>query len=329
MQSVGPDLILAPCLSAVVFSVKPPGLMSRFAANALLLLAAALWGAAFIAQTDAGHYLNAGWFTGLRFVLAFLVVLPLGFIEARRNPITLRQLYGLLPLILVFAFSMLVQQWGLAYTSVTHAGFLTGLYVVFVPLVEVLWLRRMPHPLIWPATFMALLGTWFLGGGFESLNFGDLLIIISAFGYSLQILLMQKAARGASGPVTAALGQSAACVLLGCSIGAMGGVPHWLTVLHCWPELVYGGAISGGLAFLLQAICQRYTGATDAAVMMMSESLFAAFFAALLLHERMEAKGWLGCTLIFGALVLAQIGPALWPWRGVTAPDARDAAPPC
>lgn len=302
-------------LPARAFSGRRPGLMSRLAANALLLLAAALWGAAFIAQADAGHYLNAGWFTGLRFVLAFLVVLPLGLMEIRRNPITLRQLSGLLPLAAVFAFSMLAQQWGLAFTSVTHAGFLTGLYVVFVPLIEVLWLRRLPHPLIWLATIMALAGTWFLGGGFESLNFGDLLIIISAFGYSLQILLMQKAARGALGPVTASLTQSAGCVLVGCSLGAIGGLPHWLTILHCWPELVYGGAVSGGIAFLLQAICQRYTGATDAAVMMMSEALFAAFFAALLLHERMGAAGWFGCSLIFGALVLAQIGPALIPWR--------------
>lgn len=289
--------------------------MSRLAANALLLLAAALWGAAFIAQSDAGHYLNAGWFTGLRFILAFLVVLPLGVVEARRHHITPRQCLRLLPLAGVFAFSMLLQQWGLAFTSVTHAGFLTGLYVIFVPMIEVLWLRRLPHPLIWVAALLALAGTWLLGNGFDHLDFGDLLVIVSALGYSLQILLMQRAARSALGPVTAALSQSAGCVLIGCAVGAMGGIPQSLTILQCWPELAYGGIVSGGVAFLLQAICQRYTGATDAAVMMMSEALFAAFFAAIMLHERMGATGWLGCALLFAALVLAQIGPALWPGR--------------
>lgn len=289
--------------------------MSRLAANALLLLAAAIWGGAFVAQADAGHYLNAGWFTGLRFVLAFLAVLPLGIMEARRKSFAVRQLISLVPLAVVFAFSMLVQQWGLAFTSVTHAGFLTGLYVIFVPLMEVLWLRRLPHPLIWFAAILALAGTWFLGGGFDHLNFGDGLIILSAIGFAVQILLMQRAARGAVGAVAAALCQSCGCVLTGCVIGAMGGIPQWSVIVHCWPELAYGGVVSGGVAFLLQAICQRYTGATDTAVMLMSEALFAALFAALLLHERMGATGWLGCCLLFAALVLAQIGPTLLPWR--------------
>lgn len=289
--------------------------MSRLAANALLLLAAALWGGAFIAQADAGHYLNAGWFTGLRFILAFLAVLPLGIKEARRKPVTISQLLSALPLAVVFGLSMLVQQWGITHTSVTHAGFLTGLYVIFVPLIEVLWLRRLPHPLVWLAAILALAGTWFLGGGFDHLNFGDCLIILSSLGFAVQILLMQRAARGAVGAVAAALCQSMGCVLIGCGIGALGGIPHWSIIVHCWPELAYGGIISGGVAFLLQAVCQRYTGATDTAVMLMAEALFAALFAALLLHERMGATGWVGCTLLFAALVLAQVGPVLLPWR--------------
>lgn len=289
--------------------------MSRTVANLLLLLAAALWGGAFVAQSEAGHYLNAGWFTGLRFILAFLVVLPLGVVEARRKPLSLHHLRAVIPLAVVFAAAMLIQQWGMVYTSVTHAGFLTGLYVIFVPLLEVLWFRRLPHPLIGLAALLALAGTWFLGGGLDHLNAGDVLIIISALGFAVQILLMQQVARSAVGPVTAALSQSAGCVLIGCSIGAMGGVPGFAIIAHCWPELAYGGIISGGVAFLLQAICQRYTSATDTAVMLMSEALFAAFFAALLLHERMGSSGWVGCGLLFAALVLAQFGPALLPGR--------------
>lgn len=287
--------------------------MSRLAANLLLLLAAALWGGAFISQSEAGHYLSAGWFTGLRFILAFLVVLPLGLAEAQRKGFAWHGLLGTVPLAVVFALAMLVQQWGIQFTSVTHAGFLTGLYVIFVPLIEVIWLRRMPHPLIWLAALLALAGTWFLGGGFDHLEFGDLLVIISAVGFAVQILLMQRAARGEVGPVTAALSQSAGCVLIGCTIGAMGGFPHAKIIFQCWPELAYAGIISGGIAFLLQAICQRYTGATDTAVMLMSEALFAALFASILLHERLKISGWVGCSLLFAALVLAQIGPVLLP----------------
>ncbi|MDE1895968.1 MAG: DMT family transporter [Rhodospirillales bacterium] len=287
--------------------------MSRLTANSLLLLAAALWGGAFVAQAQSTAYLNAGWYTGLRFLLAFLVVFPLGVVETRRAGSFLAGLGGIVPLGLVFAVSSLLQQWALAFTSVTHAGFLTGLYVIFVPVLEVIFLRRAPHPLVWLAALLALAGTWFLGGGFSSLARGDVAVIISAFGFAVQILLMQRVVRGTGRPVAAALGQSLACVVVGSAAG--GGLPHWHAVASCLPQLFYGGIISGGLGFLLQAICQRHTGATDTAVILMAEALFAALFAALILHERMSSTGWLGCVLLFGALVLAQIGPVLLPRR--------------
>lgn len=301
--------------------------MTRLTANALLLLAAALWGGAFVVQAEAGAYLNAGWFTGLRFILAFVVVLPLGIAEARRARAAGRRagvagLAVLLPLALVFALSTFLQQWALSFTSVTHAGFLTGLYVIFVPVLEVVILKRMPHPLIWLAALLALTGTWFLGGGFSSLSRGDWLIILSAFGFAVQILLMQRAAQNYARPVAAALSQSAACVVLGCAAGGMIAPLHAQAVLSCLPELLYGGIVSGGIAFLLQAVCQRYTGATDAAVMLMGEALFAALCAALFLHERLSTKGWLGCGLLFAALLLAQLGPVLLPRRPATARPA-------
>ncbi|MGE4480660.1 DMT family transporter [Acidocella sp.] len=296
--------------------------MSRLTANFLLLLAAALWGGAFVAQAQGAAYLDAGWFTGLRFILAFLAVLPLGIAEARRAGSAFAGLGGVVPLAGVFAISTLLQQWALALTSVTHAGFLTGLYVIFVPLLEVGIFRRAPHPLIWLAALLALAGTWFLGGGFDSLSRGDLLVILSALGFAVQILLMQHVARGTGRPVAAALGQSMACVVLGCAVGGIGGLPRWHDIMGCLPQLLYGGILSGGVAFLLQAICQRHTGATDTAVILMAESLFAALFAALLLHERLSGRGVLGCALLFSALVLAQIGPMLMPRRLTPEHDA-------
>ncbi|GAN80885.1 DMT family transporter [Acidocella aminolytica] len=285
--------------------------MSRLTANSLLLLAAALWGGGFVAQAEAGGYMNAGWYTGLRFILAFLAVLPLGLAEARRSSFRLSGVGGMALLALVFAISTLLQQWALSFTSVTHAGFLTGLYVIFVPVLEVLFFRRTPHPLVWFAALLALAGTWFLGDGFDHIGLGDWLVILSALGFAVQILLMQHVARGSARPVAAALSQSAACVFMGCGVGAFGGLPSWEGISGCMPQLFYGGVISGGIGFLLQAVCQRHTGATDTAVMLMAESLFAAIFAAILLHERLSGTGWLGCGLLFTALVLAQIGPVL------------------
>ena len=253
----------------------------------------------------------------MRFLLAFLAVLPLGIAEARRAGSFFAGLGGIVPLGLVFAISSLLQQWALELTSVTHAGFLTGLYVIFVPFLEVVFFRRTPHPLVWLAALLALAGTWFLGGGLNAISRGDLLVILSAFGFAIQIMLIEHVVRATGRPVAVALGQSLACVVLGCAAGGAGGLPHWHAVTGCLPQLLYGGVISGGLAFVLQAICQRHTGAADTAVILMAEGLFAAVFAALILHERMASTGWLGCVLLFGALVLAQIGPMLMPRRVV------------
>lgn len=288
--------------------------MPRLAANFGLLLAAAIWGGGFIAQHAAGH-LGAAWFTGLRFCLAFLAVLPFGLFEARRaaHPVAPAHLWLLLPLGLSFFAGVILQQWAMTHTSVTHVGFLTGLYVIFVPVLETLFRRRLPHITIWVAALLALAGTACLSGGLGRLSLGDGLTILAALAFAVQILLLDRFVKVSGRPVLAALVQSAACVLLGLTLGAFGGPLRWATLgLILWP-LVYAGALSGGIAFLLQAVFQRFTPAADAAVMLMAESLFAALFAALLLGERMGAGGWLGCGLLFTSLLLAQAGALLAP----------------
>ncbi|WP_325357135.1 DMT family transporter [Acidisoma sp.] len=286
--------------------------MSRLSANLGLLLAAAIWGGGFIAQSEAAS-LGAGWLTGLRYILAFLVVLPLGVWEARRaaHPLGAAECLLLLPLGFAFFAGTILQQWAVAVTSVTHVGFLTGLYVIFVPCLETLVSRRLPHPAIWVAALLALIGTWFLAGNLGGLGAGDLMTIISALCFAAQILLLDRFIRRSGRPVAAALWQSATCVVLGLTIGGLTEPWHPAAIAGAWREILYAGALSGGVAFLLQAIFQRYTPPSDAAVMLMSESLFAALLAALILGERLPPAGWLGCALLLGSLVLAQFGPML------------------
>ncbi len=284
--------------------------MSRLTANSLLLLAAAIWGGAFVAQSNAMAHLGPGWFTGLRFIPAFLVILPVGLAEARRakRPLAGRDYLAMLPLGLSFGVASLLQQVAIVTTSVTHVGFLTGLYVLFVPLIEIAVLGRRPHFLVLPAALSAVAGTWFLGGGIDGLTTGDLLTIACAFGFAVQIILMDRFVRRTGRPVAAALGQSLVGVVIGLAmgIGEPVTVPDIVSVL---PELLYAGILSGGVAYLLQAIGQQRTPPADAAVILMSESLFAALFAAMLIGERLSAAGWAGCALLFLGLVIVQIGP--------------------
>jgi drug/metabolite transporter (DMT)-like permease len=292
--------------------------MSRLTANLGLLLAAAIWGGGFIAQSNALAHLGGAWFTGLRYILAFLFILPLGVLEARRvkTALSVRQILLLLPLGLVFLAGTTLQQWALESTSVTHVGFLTGLYVIFVPVLETLFLRRLPHPAIWLAAVVALMGTGCLGGDLSALAPGDVMTVLAALCFAFQIIILDRFVPVTYRPVLASLVQSLSCILLGCAIGAATGPVSWPSIRAAGPELLYAGLLSGGVAFVLQAMCQRYTQATDAAVMLMSESLFAALFAALLLGERLPPRGWLGCALLVASLILAQFGPALKAWRG-------------
>jgi drug/metabolite transporter (DMT)-like permease len=287
--------------------------MSRVTANLGLLLAAAIWGGGFIAQANALAHLGASWVTGLRFILAFLFTLPLGLIEARRAKTALSLRHGLLLLVLgaVFFVGTTLQQWAMESTSVTHVGFLTGLYVVFVPVLEIILRRRLPHPAIWLAALLALTGTWCLGGGFSGLAPGDLMTVLAAACFAVQIIILDRVVRETHRPVLASLAQFLCAIVLGCAVGAAAGPVSWPSIRAAGLDLVYGGVFSGSIAFVLQATCQRYTRAADAAVMLMSESLFAALFAAWLLGERMPGRGWLGCSLLLASLVLAQFGPAL------------------
>lgn len=297
--------------------------MSRLAANLGLLLAAAIWGGGFVAQSRGIQYLGLGWLTCLRFALAFAVVAPFGYLEAKRarTSLSFSQLARseVVPLGLAFTAGALLQQKGFETTSVTRVGFLTGLYVIFVPCLETIALRRIPHPLIWLAALLAAGGTFVMSDGFNGLRPGDLLATASAVAFAIQIILMERFVKRTGRPIAAALFQSFCCVLAGGIVGIISGPIAWSAIATATPELLYGGIFSGGIAFMLQAVCQRLTSAPEAAVMLMAESLFAALFAALLLGEQLTPSGWIGCTLIFLSLTIAQVGPAIFARSGVAA----------
>ena len=287
--------------------------MSRLAANAVLLLAAALWGGSFAAQSTAMAKLGPLWFTALRFALAAVVLSPLAWAEHRRarRPLSRRDLLLFAGLAVVFCTGTVLQQFAMLTTSVTNVGVLTGLYVLFVPGLELVVLRRRPSVWIWPAAVLALAGTWLLGGGdFARLRVGDTLTIVAALFFAAQISLLGLLVMRTGRPATAAWAQALGCILAG--LPALATEPlQGSAILAAAPELAYAGVVSGGLAFMLQAVAQRYSSASEAAIVLMSEALFAAALAALLLGERVSTSGGVGCALIFAGIVVVQAMPLL------------------
>lgn len=287
--------------------------MTRLTANSLLLLAASIWGSAFVAQATAMDSMGPLAFTGIRFLIAAACVAPFAFQEQVRRPDAPLKwshlvAFGLVGLI--FFFGIILQQVGLMVTTVTNAGFLTALYVVLVPIFGFLVFKEKPHPILLPSAFVALFGIWLLGGGgLADLNWGDGAMVICAMFWALHVGLIGRLGAQSGRPLALAfiqflivggIGLAAAWLVEDVTVAAMKGA---------WVELLYTSVISGGLAFTLQVMAQRWTQAADAAILLSSEALFAALFGTLLLGERMDAAGIAGCSLIFGAILAVQLVP--------------------
>lgn len=297
--------------------------MTRGRANLVLLLAGAMWGMGFVAQSSAMEAIGPMLFIALRFLVATLSMLPAAIVEGRRAgrrlPASDWWNFAFIG-VLLFA-GMAAQQIGLETTTVTNSGFLTGLYVVMVPFISVLFFRQWPHPVVWPAALLALFGIWLLSGGsIGALKSGDWLTMLCAFFWALQMIAIGRGASGAGRPVTLAVTQFAVCA----AIAFAWAIPFETTdpgaILKAAPEILYAGIFSGGIAFTLQAIGQRYTTAPQAAIFLSSESVFAALFGALFLRERIGAEGLVGCALIFLAILGVEIPPAIASRRRVASP---------
>ena len=288
--------------------------MTRIQANLLLLLAAAIWGGGFVAQSTAMKAIGPFWFIGLRFVIAAVAVLPFMLFEARKarvkTPPRHLKLYLLTGLALFGGAA--TQQIGLQTTTVTNSSFITGLYVVIVPLIAVVFLRRSPHWIIWPGAIMAVSGIYMLSGGqLSALTTGDLLTVVCAVFWAGQITLAGITVSETGRPLTLSTAQFAvtgACALV---VAIVAEPISWAAVWAAAPEILYVGIFSSGVAFSLQVIGQRYTTSSQAAIFLSSEALFGASLGALLLGETMPPLGYAGCALMFTAMLLVEVVPEI------------------
>ncbi|MEO4041253.1 DMT family transporter [Hoeflea sp. CAU 1731] len=286
--------------------------MSRAQANLLLLLAGAIWGAGFVAQSTAMDDIGPFLFIGLRFVLATLVCLPFAYMEAKRAPGKLDRstITGFAWIGVVLFLGMASQQVGLLSTSVTNSGILTGLYVVFVPVLSVIFLRQRPHAVIWPASAVAFGGIWLLSSGsMTGLSGGDLLTILCAVFWAIQVTLIGYFGQSSGRPLALSSVQFAICAALSLAVAVAIEPVGVNAIVAAAPEVLYSGIFASGLAFSLQAVGQRYTRPAQAAICLSSEALFAALFGALLLSERFTTAGYFGCLLIFLAILAVEIVP--------------------
>lgn len=281
-------------------------------ANFFLLLAGAVWGMGFIAQSTAMDDIGPYTFVGARFIIASIVLLPLAFFENKRATQKLPVIAYLQFIIIgaVLFAAMALQQVGLLTTTVTNSGVLTGLYVVIVPILALLLFRDIPHFIIWPGVILTFVGIFLLSGGqLSALTDGDILTIMCAVGNALHLVLISKYIIKYGRPLTFCFIQFATIATFGCLAGLELENTTINALLPAVPEILYAGVFSSALAFTIQAVAQKYTTAPQAAIFMSSEVLFAALFGALFLGERIPTIGYLGGLLIFSAMILTETIP--------------------
>jgi drug/metabolite transporter (DMT)-like permease len=258
-------------------------------------------------------------FSAVRYLLGTVAVLPLAIWEWRRvQPhLTRRDLVAIAVLCLSFFLGVYLQQAGLTTTSATNGGFLTSLYVLFVPLIALAAFRRLPHPVVWVSMPMAILGVFLLNGGrLDHFGTGDLLVLGCALAWAVQVLILGDIARSTRLPITV----SVFCFVATAALSFGGAFAFerldFAGIAGAWVEILYAGLLSTAVAFTLQAIAQQYVPPANAAIILSAESLFAGLGGALLLGERLPPIGYLGAALIFCAIVLVETVPALLARRG-------------
>ena len=296
--------------------------VTRTNANVILLLTGAIWGMAFVAQATAMETIGPFLFVAARFLLAALVLVPFALWEKRRSVRPVSRGDGLMFVVIggVLFLGMAFQQVGLLTTTVTNSGFLTGLYVVFAPLVGIAVFREWPHRVVWPAALLALAGIYLLSGGsLGRLTRGDGLTVLCAFMWALQIVLVGRFVKDSGRPFLLSLTQMTVAGVLALSGALAFEAIELAPLVSAWPEIVYTGVVASALAFTLQIIGQRYTTAPQAAIILSSEALFAGLFGALFMGDRMLLGGLVGCGLIFAAMLAVELAPLYAARRRATA----------
>lgn len=291
--------------------------MTRLHADILLLLVALIWGFAFVAQKTALLYIGPFAFMASRFSISFLLTLPLALRERRKAGGTLLTQDGgtlkplLVSLCIVFVLGVVLQQVGIATTSVTNAGFLTGLYVLFVPVICFVCFRQKISPVIIPAALLCVVGTYLLSGGGYAFGWGDTLIILCAVFFALHVAIAGRIMARTKSPFQISCLQYAVISVVTITVMLMFETPTWAGIQSAiWP-ILYAGVLSGGIAYTLQMIAQQHAPASDTAVILSAESVFAAIGGYLIFSERVSVTGMIGCGLIIAAILMVELTPQL------------------
>ncbi|MEJ2100763.1 MAG: DMT family transporter [Desulfobacterales bacterium] len=281
----------------------------------LLLTTAVIWGFAFVAQRVGMDYVGPFTFNGIRFAIGSLSLLPLVLMSRERTTATRNILPppglktillggGALGLTLFTGASL--QQIGLVYTTAGKAGFITGLYVIIVPILGLIW-KQQPRIGTWIGAFMAAIGLYLLSITEEfTIEPGDLLVLIGAFFWAAHVLIIGWLSPRIN-PIKLAFSQYATCSILSLIAASVVEVITLNSIFAAAIPILYGGLLSVGIAYTLQVVAQRDAHPAHAAILLSLEAVFAAIGGWLILGEIISPRGLVGCGLMLFGMLISQL----------------------
>jgi len=282
----------------------------RLLSSILLVLAAIIWGFAFVAQKVGMEFIGPFLFNGIRFIMGSLILIPVVItLKSNQNKSNLtnnkKNLYfGILLGIILFLASS-AQQIGMVSTTAGNAGFITGLYVIFVPIFGIM-LKQFVPKVIWPAASLAIAGFYLLSVKKDfTISDGDIWVFLSAILWAIHVLLIGHLTKQIN-PITLALQQFLVCGTLSFFTAFLFEEINFNSIILAWIPLLYGGILSVGVAFTLQVVGQKHVHPSSASLILSAESLFAAIGGWLLLNEQMSLRAIFGCALILTGIILVQ-----------------------
>ena len=286
--------------------------------NAFLMTTAIIWGTAFVAQKAGMDLLGPIAFNGIRTLVGAIALIPVILImnksRKEKEPINKTLIIGGICCGLALCAAGNVQQIGLYYTSVSHTGFITALYVVMVPLMGI-FLKKKVTPIMWCCVIASAVGLYLLcipPEGFGAVNGGDIIILICAFCFAVHILVIDHFSPKVDGVKLSCIQFFVAgivsLIIMPFVDPALGhALPTVASVTGSWFTILYAGVMSCGVAYTFQVIGQKYTDSSIAAMILCLESVFALIAGMILLGEMMSLREIIGCVIMFAAILIANL----------------------
>jgi len=281
-----------------------------------LLLTAFIWGVAFVAQSVGMDYIGPFTFNCVRSIIGGLVLIPLVVILGKKNradktaeeakEYKKNTVIGGICCGICLCVASNFQQFGIMHTTVGKAGFITALYIIIVPILGIFMKKRVA-PIVWVSSVIAVIGFYLLSiSGRVSINRGDILVLICAVLFSVHILVIDCFSPKGEGVTISCIQFFTSGILCGILMFLFEN-PQIKDILAAYLPILYAGVMSCGVAYTLQIVGQKNMDPTVASLILSLESVFSALAGWLILGQGLSGKELIGCSLVFVAVLLAQM----------------------